>query len=125
MFNEVAARMTLEARQQLRKEAALPPLDIDAELKTMREEAEQADATRAFEDWKANHPAVVGTIRQEVLNGLRAEWTKPADWQPTGILGGGRLWYETVVQQRLREAFRVFTARASRFVWGPDDVERH
>ena len=99
MFDEVLVRMTLETRQQLRKEAALPPIDVDAELKTMREQAEHAEATRPFEDWKTDNPDLVKAIREEALNDLRAEWNKPTDWQPTGMLSGGRMWYELMVRE--------------------------
>lgn len=126
MFDEASARRDLEARQQLRKGAALPPLDIDAELKRMREQNEEADSVRAFEQWQADNPELVKAIRQQSLNDLRAEWGKAADWRPTGVLSGGGLWFDRLTNKRVRAAFaeaRHHKARARRFVWGPEDLE--
>jgi len=103
MFDEPAARKILEARQQLRTEAALPPLDIDAELRTMREQAERQDAHRTFEDWKANNPDLVKAIREQALNELRAKRNEP-DWRPTGVLSGGGWSFHLMVEKRLRAA---------------------
>jgi hypothetical protein len=125
MFDEAAARAALEARQQLRREAQLPLLDIEAELTAMREQAEQASAARAFADWKADNADLVKAIREEALNELRVRGNRPPDWRPTGVLSGGGLSFHLMVEKRVREAFEESMARASRFIWGPDDLEHH
>jgi hypothetical protein len=125
MFDEKSARVALDVRQRLRNGAALPSLDIDAELKAMREKADRDEASRAFENWKASNPDLVKALREEALNELRTKGNRPADWRPSGMLSGGGLWFELMIRARLREAFRTSMARTSRFVCGPDDVEHH
>jgi hypothetical protein len=116
MFDEASARLTLEARQQLRKKAALPPLDIEAALWAMWKRAEREEAARAFENWKANNPDLVKAIREKALDELRTRGNKPADWRPTGVLSGGGLSFDLMVRERLGAAFRSFMARSSRSV---------
>lgn len=107
MFDEDKARKELEARQELRREAKLPLIDIEAELAILREQKQDLEYVCDFIDWKNSNPELVQTIKYEVLNELRREWNKPADWVPSGTLSGGELWYGLQIQTRLQQVFKM------------------
>ena len=107
MFDREQAIEQLQQRQSVRKLAFLPALDIEKELAFLEKQAITEGRTKAFQDWVAANPDIVSEVREDVKNGLRQNWSKPADWEPSGQLSGGGMWFELEVREVLLQRYNA------------------
>jgi hypothetical protein len=84
-------------RNDARREAGLPLLSVPKELRRMKEVAD-AEKFRNFA--KAHRKR----IYQKMLARVRRQCGDP-QWAPTGMLSGGGLWFDALVDQQLAKLY--------------------
>jgi hypothetical protein len=87
----------IENRNQIRKEAYLPLIQVEKEFCRVKELRDGIKRAREFSKFA---DPLRQRVRDEVLAEMRRERDNP-DWVPTGILSGGRYLYEIRVQKEL------------------------
>jgi hypothetical protein len=93
MFDREAAIQDINERNRIRREARLPTLSVDDELRETEANARQQD----FEEFWRTSP-LRERVRAKIIARYRRCFGNP-DWQPSGILSG----YGLMVHARTRE----------------------
>lgn len=112
MFDREKVRKELEERQILRREASLPPIDIEAELKVRELSAEYNERAAIFRAWQDSNPELIEKIKADVLEDLRQKKGNP-DWKPYGYLSGGGYMYHVWCENAIRSKYQEVTGRLS------------
>jgi hypothetical protein len=84
-------------RNRVRQEAGLPLLSVPKELRRMKEVAD----TEKFRNFAQAHRR---RIDQKMLDWVRRQYGDP-QWAPTGVLSGGGLWFDALVDQQLTKLY--------------------
>jgi hypothetical protein len=85
-------------RNRVRQEAGLPFLSVGKELRRMKEAAD----VEKFKTFAETHRK---SIYQKMLARVRRQCGDP-HWAPTGVLSGGGLWFDALVDEQLAKLYR-------------------
>jgi hypothetical protein len=96
MFNIHETKQQIERRNQIRREAMLPPVSVSAELRKLYEHQRWV----AFENFLQTSP-LRSRAEQKLLERIRQQIENPS-WKPTGMLSGGGLAFHVRVREVMR-----------------------
>jgi hypothetical protein len=91
----------IERRNDIRREAFLPLLEVEKEfcrIKALKEDSERARKFKEFSE------PLKQRVREKVLARMRREMGDP-NWNPTGVLSGGGYIFSLMVEQRLHKLY--------------------
>ena len=91
----------IERRNDIRREAFLPLLEVEKEFRRIKELKEESERARKFEEFSE---PLKQRIREKVLARMRREKNDP-NWNPTGVLSGGGLLFSALVNARLHKLY--------------------
>ncbi|MEH2564089.1 hypothetical protein [Bradyrhizobium sp. AZCC 2289] len=86
----------VEQRNLIRRQAGLPPVDLQRELDRIR----QAQERWAFEQWMQS--PLRFRVEQKMLQRIRRRPNNPS-WKPTGMLSGGGWAFHAVLTKQMRK----------------------
>jgi hypothetical protein len=92
----------IERRNDLRREAFLPLLEVEKEFRRIKELKEDSERARKFK--KFSDP-LKQRVRERVLSRMRRERGDP-NWSPTGVLSGGGLLFSALANARLHKLYK-------------------
>lgn len=99
IFDEIRAVAEIEARNRFRKEAQLPPLSVDDEIRRLR----CAYQEKQFENFMASPQRDI--VESRLLARMRRELGNP-HWRPTGFLSGGGYAFNVRVRKVMKRLYR-------------------
>jgi hypothetical protein len=88
----------VEDRNQFRREAGLPLLDVDGEVRHIQKYETKAELEEAYWNWYRNHP-MKEKVKEETLAMIRQRENNP-NWRPWGFFSGMTLMGE--IHERMR-----------------------
>jgi hypothetical protein len=100
MFNLREAKQQIERRNQIRREASLPPVSVSAELRKLYEHQRWVD----FEHFLQTSP-LRSRVEEKLLKRIRRQIKNP-DWKPTGMLSGSGLFFHLRVRKVMARLWR-------------------
>jgi hypothetical protein len=91
----------IERRNDIRREAFLPLLEVDKEFRRLKVIKEESERTRKFKEFSE---PLRKRVREKVLARMRRDFGDP-NWIPTGVLSGGGMIFSIRVENRLRKLY--------------------
>jgi hypothetical protein len=92
----------IERRNDIRREAFLPLLQVEKEFSRIKWLKEDSERARKFKEFSE---PLKQRVREKLLAGMRRERSDP-NWTPTGVLSGGGLLFSTLVNARLHKLYK-------------------
>ena len=100
--SDIETYAEVESRNRLRKEAGLPPVELQQEL----DRIDQARERRSFEQLMQS--PLRHRVEQKLLLRLRRRLNNPT-WTPTGVLSGGGWAFQVALVKHMRRLVERLT----------------
>jgi hypothetical protein len=94
--SDIETFAAIKARNQLRRQAGLPPVELQQELNRV----DQAREDRIFDRWMQS--PLRYRVEQKLLRRLRRGRNNPT-WTPNGMLSGGGLAFHVLLIKQMRK----------------------